>query len=72
MFSAKYKGAPQLVQFSAVTEQVAQLGLQALQILLSVTSPYSLLLVQVDSHFLVELLPHKGEGQAATHEFELR
>ncbi len=52
--------------------QVAQFASHALQILLSEMSPYSLIFVQLSSHFLVKLFPHLGEGHAAMHIEPLR
>lgn len=58
----KYFGDPQLVQEVAVVAHVKQFGSHVLHILLSAGSPYSFPLAQEESHVLVALFPHFGEG----------
>jgi hypothetical protein len=65
-------GALHVVHVFAVPSQVRQFGSQILQILLSETSPNSLVFAQAKVQALVEVTPHLGLGQAVTHEFSFR
>jgi hypothetical protein len=54
------------VQVIDVVRQVKQFGSHVLQILLSLESPYSLLLAQEISQVLVTLFPQVGAGHCVT------